>query len=220
MLSGLDGQGSVTGERANNTLFRDLLMGALGAFAVALVILMFHINPPKSEEADNQRARGNVRVEVQWPNEMNVDIDTWVQAPGDTPVGYSNLNGLVFNLVRDDLGTHADLTGMNYEVAFSRGIPAGEWIINLHWFSNSMGVIQVPVKVLITMKKVDDGSSKEAPISIMSKSVKLVKVGQELTVIRFTVDEKQDVDRTSFTTEHISIRSATDGAGDFDGMGL
>ncbi len=213
MLSGLDGQGSVTGERANNTLFRDLLMGALGAFALALVILVFHINPPKKEDADNQRSRGNVRVEVQWPNEMDVDVDTWVQAPEDTPVGYSNLNGRVFNLVRDDLGTNADLTGMNYEVAFSRGIPAGEWTINLHWFSNSMGVLEVPVKVLITMKKVDDGSSKEAPISIMSKSVKLVTVGQEMTVIRFWIDENQNVDKTSFTTELRLIRSATDDTG-------
>lgn len=210
MLDGLFGQGSVTGERANNTLFRDLLMGALGAFALALVILVFHINPPKKEDADNQRSRGNVRVEVQWPNEMDVDVDTWVQAPEDTPVGYSNLNGRVFNLVRDDLGTQADLTGMNYEVAFSRGIPAGEWTINLHWFSNSMGVTEVPVKVIITMKKVDDGSSKEAPISIMSKSVRLVSVGQELTVIRFLIDENQDVDKTSFTTELRTIRSATD----------
>ena len=210
MLDWLGGHGSITGERTNNTLFRDVLMGALGAIMLALVILMFHINPPKSEEADNQRARGNVRVEVQWPNEMNVDVDTWVQAPGDVPVGYSNLNGRVFNLVRDDLGTHADLTGMNYEVAFSRGIPAGEWTINIHWYSNSHGAIEVPVKVLITMKKVDDGSSKEAPISIMSKSVRLVSVGQELTVIRFMVDENQDVDKTSFTTELNRIRSAMD----------
>jgi hypothetical protein len=214
MLDWLGGHGSITGERTVNTLFRDVIMGALGAIMLALVILVFHINPPKKEDADNQRSRGNMRVEVQWPNEMDVDVDTWVQAPGDTPVGYSNLNGRVFNLVRDDLGTHADLTGMNYEVAFSRGIPAGEWVINLHWFSNSMGVVEVPVKVLITMKKLDDGSSKEASISIMSKSVTLVKVGQELTVIRFMLDEYQDVDKTSFTTELKLLRSAPD---DHDG---
>jgi hypothetical protein len=195
-----------SGEQSTNTLFRDVLMGALGVLAVALVILMFHINPPKKDDAENERARGNVRVEVQWPNEMNVDIDTWVRAPGDVPVGYSNLNGRVFNLVRDDLGSHADLTEMNYEVAFSRGIPAGEWIINLHWFSNAHGAVEVPVKVLITMKKVDDGSSKSPPISIMSKSVTLTRVGQELTVIRFTIDEEKNIDMTSFSTETKIIR--------------
>jgi hypothetical protein len=207
MLDWLGGHGSITGERTNNTLFRDVLMGALGAIMLALVILLFHINPPKKDDAANQRARGNVRVEVQWPKDMNVDVDTWVQAPNDTPVGYSNLNGKVFNLVRDDLGTYADLTEMNYEVAFSRGIPEGEWIINLHWFSNAMGVVEVPVKVLITMKKLDDDASKESPLSIMSKSVKLMKVGQEMTVIRFLVDENQDVDKTSFTTEFKPLRA-------------
>ena len=201
-----DWGGFSTGEQSTNTLFRDVLMGALGVLAVALVILIFHINPPKKDDAENERARGHVRVEVQWPNEMDVDIDTWVKAPGDVAVGYSNLNGRVFNLVRDDLGSHADLTEMNYEVAFSRGIPAGEWIINLHWYSNSHGAVEVPVRVLITLKKVDDGSSKSPPISIMSKSVTLTRVGQELTVIRFTIDEEKNIDMTSFSTETKIIR--------------
>lgn len=206
MLDWIGGHGSITGERTNNTLFRDVLMGALGAVMLVLIILVFHINPPKKEDADNQRARGNVRVEIIWPKDANVDIDTWVQAPGDTPVGYSNLNGRVFNLVRDDLGTYADLTEMNYEVAFSRGIPPGEWIVNLHWYSNSAGLTEVPVKVLITLKKVDDEGSKSSPLKIMSKHVTLVKVGQELTVIRFETDDNKDVIEHSFTTEPIAIR--------------
>ncbi len=207
MLDWMGGHGSITGERTNNTLFRDILMGALGVIVTALIILIFHINPPKKEDADNQRARGNIRVEVIWDKDINVDVDTWVKAPGDTPVGYSNLNGRVFNLVRDDLGSHADLTDMNYEVAFSRGIPAGEWIINLHWYSNSAGVTEVPVKILITLKKVDDGTGKGAPLKVLSKHVTLSSVGQELTVIRFLTDGNKDVDQTSFTTETVNIRA-------------
>ena len=190
-----------------NTLFRDALMGVLGALVVALIILVFHINDPKKKDDENERARGNVRVEVIWDKNTNVDIDTWVQAPGDIPVGYSNLNGRVFNLVRDDLGSYADLTEMNYEVAFSRGIPAGEWTINLHWFSNAQGAVEVPVKVLITMKKNDGEVSKEAPITIMSKHVILKRVGQEVTVIRFTTDEEHNVDTSSFTTNLRMIRA-------------
>jgi len=195
------------GDQTVNTLFRDVLMAALGALALALIILAFHINPPKNKDAENERARGNVRVEVIWDQNTNVEIDTWVKAPGDTPVGYSNLNGRVFNLVRDDLGSYADLTEMNYEVAFSRGIPVGEWIINLHWFSNSQGAVEVPVKVLITMKKEDGDVSKTAPLTIMSKHVILKRVGQELTVIRFTTDEDHNVDTSSFTTDLKVIRS-------------
>ena len=191
-------------------LLRDAFMAVVGGLALAIIILVFHINPPKQNDARNERARCNIRVEVIWPKELNLDIDTWVQAPGDTPVGYSNLNGRVFNLVRDDLGNYADLTEMNYEVAFSRGIPAGEWTINLHWFSNTAGAVEVPVKVLITMKKVDDGSSKAAPITIMSKHVVLKHVGQELTVIRFVTDEDKNVDMKSLSTELKHIRSASD----------
>ncbi len=209
MLDWMGGHGSITGERTNNTLFRDVLMGALGAVMLALIILVFHINPPKKEDADNQRARGNIRVEVIWDKSYNVDVDTWVQAPGDTPVGYSNLNGRVFNLVRDDLGSHADLTEMNYEVAFSRGIPAGEWTINLHWYSNAAGLTEVPVKVLITLKKVDDENSKASPLKVLSKHVTLNAVGQELTVIRFTTDENKDIDHNSFNTDSRPIRTAT-----------
>ena len=217
MLDWLGGHGSITGERTTNTLFRDVLMGALGAIVVALIVLLFHINPPKQEDASKQRARGNIRVEVIWDKNTNVDIDTWVKAPGDTPVGYSNLNGRVFNLVRDDLGTHADLTEMNYEVAFSRGIPEGQWIINLHWFSNSHGAVEVPVKVLITIKKDDSEDSKTAPIQIMSKHVVLKAVGEELTVVSFEVDGEKNVDRDSFATDLIPIRSSNLTAEDMRG---
>ena len=203
----LDFGAGTSGNNTINTLFRDALMGVLGALVVALIILVFNINDPKKKDDENERARGNVRVEVIWDKNTNVDIDTWVQAPGDIPVGYSNLNGRVFNLVRDDLGSYADLTEMNYEVAFSRGIPAGEWTINLHWFSNAQGAVEVPVKVLITMKKNDGEVSKEAPITIMSKHVILKRVGQEVTVIRFTTDEEHNVDTSSFTTNLRMIRA-------------
>ena len=96
---------------------------------------------------------------------------------------------------------------MNYEVAFSRGIPAGEWTINLHWFSNAQGAVEVPVKVLITMKKDDSEVSKSAPLTIMSKHVILKRVGQEVTVIRFTTDEESNVDTTSFTSDLRAIRA-------------
>ena len=203
----LDFGAGTSGNNTINTLFRDALMGVLGALVVAIIILVFHINDPKKKDEENERARGNVRVEVIWDQNTNVDIDTWVQAPGDTPVGYSNLNGRVFNLVRDDLGSYADLTEMNYEVAFSRGIPAGEWTINLHWFSNAQGAVEVPVKVLITMKKDDGEVSKTAPLTIMSKHVILKRVGQEVTVIRFTTDEEHNVDTTSFTTNLKALRA-------------
>ena len=75
-------------------------------------------------------------VEANWPPELDSDVDLWVQAPGDVPVGYSNKGGAVFNLLRDDLGQQLDLSGLNYETAYSRGIVPGEYTVNLHLYRN------------------------------------------------------------------------------------
>jgi len=199
--------GSFGDERTTNTLFRDLILGALGGVMVALLILIFHINPPKENDAEKERSRGNIRVEIIWPQDLNVDIDLWSKAPGDTPVGYSNLTGVVFNLVRDDLGNYADLSEMNYEVSFSRGIPPGEYIINLHWFSNAHGATSVPVKVLITMRKDDTESSTSSSIKVLSKIVTLNHVTEEVTAIRFKIDDNRNLVKDSFSTVFKSIRT-------------
>jgi len=217
MLDWIGGQGSMTGERTINTLFRDVLLVAFGALAAVLIIVLFLINPPKEESSEESRSRGNMRVEIYWPPEINADIDLWSKAPEDTPVGYSNLNGRVFNLVRDDLGTHADLSGMNYEVSFTRGIPPGEYIINLHWYSNAQGASRIPVKILITIKKDDGANSKESPTKILTKTVMLTMVGREITVIRFNVDGNMDVIEDSFSTIYKPIRAFDEE--DHDGAG-
>ena len=210
MLDWIGGHGSITGERTINTLFRDVLLVAVGALAAVLLIILFLVNPPKQDNAEDSRSRGNMRVEVYWPPEINADVDLWSKAPGDNPVGYSNLNGRVFNLVRDDLGTHADLSGVNYEVSFTRGIPPGEYIINLHWYSNSQGAARIPVKVLITLKKDDGANSKESPTKVLTKTVLLTMVGREITVIRFTVDNDMNPIADSFSTIYKPIRSFDD----------
>ena len=217
MLDWLGGHGSITGERTINTLFRDVLLVAVGALAAVLIIILFLVNPPKEEEAAASRSRGNMRVEVYWPSEINADVDLWSKAPDDNPVGYSNLNGRVFNLVRDDLGTHADLSGVNYEVSFTRGIPPGEYVINLHWYSNAQGAARIPVKILITLKKDDGANSKESPTKVLTKTVMLTMVGREITVIRFNVDENMDPIEDSFTTIYKPIRAFDEN--DRDGAG-
>ena len=78
-------------------------------------------------------------VEANWPPDMDSDVDLWVQAPGDMPVGYSNKGGAVFNLLRDDLGQQLDLSGLNYESSYSRGIVPGEYTVNLHLYRNRAG---------------------------------------------------------------------------------
>lgn len=193
------------GTDSTDTLFRDVLMAALGSVMLVLMILIFFIGIQKKQE-DTDRARGNIRVEIIWDNDTNVDVDGWVKGPGDFPVGYSNLNGRIFNLHRDDLGSTNDLAGINYEVMTSRGVPEGEWIVNLHWFSNAAGVENVPVKVIVSIRKDDSIKSNERPKEIMHKVVLLSQVGQEVTVVRFKTDKDKNILPNSVNNNFLPMR--------------
>ncbi|MGH6903435.1 MAG: hypothetical protein ACREIR_11930, partial [Geminicoccaceae bacterium] len=137
----------------------------------------------------NTQPPGNVIVEVRWPDDIDCDVDLWVEAPGDIPVGYSNKGGVIFNLLRDDLGKRADATGMNYEVSYSRGIVAGEYTVNVHLYRNTAGVLPIPVTVVTSVKK----SSKESARQVLASNIELVREGEELTVYRFRLSEDGDL---------------------------
>lgn len=99
--------------------------------------------------------------------------------------GYSNKGGAVFNLLRDDLGHTADLTGLNYEFSYSRGVTAGEYTVNVHLFRNMADVYPVPVTVVVSVKNAVNESAQQ----ILSTELKLAREDEELTAFRFKLDE-------------------------------
>lgn len=167
-----------------STVFRDVIMLTLLGFVAIVVLLLPHLNPPAKSVAA-ATPPGNVIVEVLWPDEIDTDVDLWVEAPGDRPVGYSNLGGLVFDMLRDDRGHYRDISGVNYEVAYSRGAPKGEYTINVHLYSNAERALPVPVKVIVSVR-VD----KKKIRRIAARDVTLDFLGEELTVLRFSLDDK------------------------------
>lgn len=166
----------------DGTVFRDVIMLALLGFVTIVILILPHLNPP-TETRTAVTPPGNVIIEVRWPDEVDADIDLWVQAPGDRPVGYSNRGGRVFNLLRDDLGHLRDLRKLNYEVAYSRGAPAGEYTVNLHLYRNASG--RLPVRAVVTVSVRPSPDSPARPIA--RRQVELVRLGQELTVLRFSL---------------------------------
>jgi hypothetical protein len=184
------------------TVFRDTIMLALAGF-VALVILMLpYLNPKQTKSAENVEPPGNVIIEARWPDNMDSDVDLWVQAPGDTPVGYSNKGGAIFNLLRDDLGRRADATEMNYEVSYSRGIPPGEYTVNLHLYRNTARVVPIPVTIVASVKKTMQESARQ----LLATRIDLKREGQELTVFRFEIDDDGDLVPGSVTSLQRPIR--------------
>ncbi len=167
------------------TVWLDVTLLMLGSWILMAVLMMAVLNPPARGQAQQEAPPpGNMTVEIEWPMGLDVDVDLWVKAPGDHPVGYSNKSAAIFNLLRDDLGRAQDLTESNYEVAYTRGLPVGEYVINVHAYRNAAGNWPVPVKVKVTIKK--DATEYAVPFM---KNVRLNKQNQEITVFRFKIDE-------------------------------
>lgn len=186
------------------TVFRDVIMLALMGFVVIVVLLLPHINPSKEKINMDINPPGNVIVEIRWPDEADTDVDLWVQGPGDVPVGYSNKGGVLFNLLRDDLGNQGDVTKINYENSFSRGIVEGEYTVNVHLYRNISGIMPIEVIVVVSVKENLDAATKQ----ILTRTVKLTSVGQELTVLRFELDKNGKLDVESVHDIYKSLRSA------------
>lgn len=176
-------------ENEGGTVFRDVIMLALAGFVAIVILLLPHLNPPGKAAEEQVQPPGNVIVEIRWPDDLDTDVDLWVEAPDEVPVGYSNKGGPFFNLLRDDLGQRADATGANYEVSYSRGIPQGDYTVNVHLYRNADGILPIPVTVVTSVKKTPEDSAEQ----VLASEIKLKREGQELTVYRFRLDEQGDV---------------------------
>ena len=182
-------------------LFRDVLLLLLICFVGTLLLLLPHINPPSEQSSQDITSPGSMIVEISWPDESNHDVDLWVRGPDGVSVGYSSLSGPLFNLLRDDLGHMVDLMKLNYENAYSRGLPPGEYLINLHLFRTGP-TLPVPVSVRVMIKR----APADPPVRIYETVSSLGWLGQELTVIRFRLDEDGVVIPSSQNSAFESIR--------------
>ncbi|MBT7612680.1 MAG: hypothetical protein HN577_05635, partial [Rhodospirillaceae bacterium] len=153
------------------TVFRDVILLALLGFVALVILLLPHVNPPEVKNAD-LLTPGNVIIEIKWPEHIDADVDLWVKAPGDGPVGWSQRGGSIFDLLRDDLGYMNDLTSANHEMAYSRGVPEGEYIVNVHMYRNETEVWPVPVWIIVSVKMDIDKPARQ----ILLRKIELVRI--------------------------------------------
>src|SRR3981081_3399525 len=116
--------------RGMNVSFRDMLFLLVFAYLVIGAIALAHVAKNDEEQSKGQAPPGNVIVEMFWDKAIDADVDLWVQAPGDVPVGYSNKSGVVFHLVRGGPGRSGGHNSVNYEVSYGRGHWPGEYVVN------------------------------------------------------------------------------------------
>ena len=179
---------------------------ALSLFVMVVTILAANVNPPvvNNEKAET-KAPGDVVVHIVWPN-GDIDVDLWMIGPGEpVAVGYSNKGGVLWNLLRDDLGNSPDATPINYEDAFTRGLVPGEYVINVQCFRCNQGTFPMPVDVGVALRDRTNGSIGQLR-NLVTTKVLIKADGQEKTAVRFTITEKGEVDMQSVNNVYFKLR--------------
>lgn len=194
--------------RGMNVSFRDMLLLLVFMYLVISAVALAHVAKKDQEDSKNMTPPGSVIVEINWLKDSDADVDLWVQGPGDVPVGYSNKSGVIFNLVRDDLGRSGDPNSMNYEVAYGRGHSAGEYAVNAMLYRSRDGHLPLPVRAQVSLQGAQGNVQQ-----VLASNVNLTFEGQEMTIFRFRLDDKGALIKDSVNRIHKDLRSASRGDG-------
>jgi hypothetical protein len=194
--------------RGMNVSFRDMLFLLVFVYLVVGAVALAHVRK-QQEDVSGVTPPGAIIVDIQWDNAVDADVDLWVEAPGDVPVGYSNKAGMIFNLLRDDLGHSGDPNSMNYEVAYGRGRWPGEYTVNAHLYRSADHRFPVKVTARVQMQ------TPEGLVRNLTQStINLTHIGQESTIFRFRLDDKGELVEGSLNRLHKELRSARYRGGD------
>lgn len=176
-----------------STLFswNDLLWALLACFIVMTALLVTQINNSKSDKTSEEPVAGSISVYVYWKDGIDLDIDTHVSSPGGDHVFYGRLAGKIWNLLRDDLGMVNDTAQRNFENAYARGLPAGDYVVNIHAYRGAASLYPAEVEgeVVITANpNAGKGGQK-----VVKQKITLYRTGEEATLVRFSIDPQGNV---------------------------
>lgn len=192
-------------DHINAVAYRDILMNTILGLVIMFAFAIIMMVQKQAAEAAQADPPGNLIVHILWP-EGDTDIDLWVSGPAEpVPVGYSNKGGVLWNLLRDDLGDSPDATPINYEDAFTRGVVPGEYTINVHCYRCPSLPQKVDVEVSINT---GDPGEKSGLKVLVTTSVNLVSPGQERTAINFILNADGTIRPGSMNSVFRPLRSA------------
>lgn len=159
---------------------------AIDMFIVLFVMALVLMAPPEVVKIlGSDKPICQMAVDITWDSDNTSDVDLWVKAPGDRPVGYSAKNAKVFDLVRDDLGWINDSGTSNSERACARNLPEGEYIINAHLYSRHESPLPLSIVVVVSLVNPSSAFMEQ----IVTKQFRFEHEGEELTVVRFSIKD-------------------------------
>jgi len=176
----------------------------LGGFVLMTILMLTAINPPaKSAAMAGIQSPGNVIVEAHWADNIDADVNLWVKAPGDRPIGYSNKSDAISTCCTTIWASTA--TRPTSTVAYSRSAPPGEYIVNVHLYRARADVhFSVKVKLTATFKR----NAHDPVQKLAAATVELRHLNDETTAFRFTLDRKDNLVPGSVNNLYQELRVA------------
>ena len=198
------------------TAYIDLLIALLMG-TVVIFILTTLLIAPITKNTEGIKKNADYVLTVEWPNEIDCDIDLWVRDPLNNIVSYRFPEAGLMYFERDDMGKRRSVFEMdgkeividpdNKEFVTLRGTFKGEYVVNLHVYSciNKMTNLALPQGYLVDIPIIIE-VIRINPSFIVAKHIemKMDSVWQEKTAIRFVMDDKKNIIR--FKNDYVSIR--------------
>lgn len=175
--------------------FTDLLFNALLGFTLLFFIAILFINPQARKGRVDMKAE--YIISVTWPDHLADDIDLWVQDPLGETVSYLQKDAGWLHLDRDDRGEINDtimvdnqpvIYPINQEVVTIRGILAGEYTVNLYYYTAAR---TEPIETLVKVEKVNPTLQ-----TVYVKKIPLNQQDQEITAVRFKLNAEGTITET------------------------
>lgn len=180
------------------TGFIDLLLCALAAVLVVYIISTALINVTKVVKTEGIRKDAEYIIEINWRQDLDCDVDLWLQDPGKIVASYQHKDAGLMHLERDDLGYANDTvreggnifkSKFNGEIMTIRGLIPGKWSSSIHLYA-----------CRVDGKSPDPGTKMELDVHfkitkinpnllIVYESVEhFEKIFQEIPVVTWTMD--------------------------------
>ena len=178
-------------EVSNGDAFTDLLFNALLGFAFMFFISFALIQKP--QDGGKIDSKAEFIISAEWKDGNPEDVDLIVEDPEVNIVYFQSQQAGLMHLDRDDrggLGERIVIDGVeklnlsNQEVVTIRGYMIGEYVVNLLYYKSYDRPTTVKVKVEKINPKLE---------LIYFNDFFLKKTGDEITALRFTLDDRGNV---------------------------
>jgi hypothetical protein len=148
----------------------------------------------KPQDGGKIDSKAEFIISAEWEEYHPDDIDLIVEDPQGNIVYFQRQQAGLMHLDRDDRGTLADrimIDGVevenpaNQEVVTIRGYMEGEYVVNLLYYKSNF---IAPLKVKVKVEKINPRLE-----VVYFNDFFLKKIGDEITAVRFILDDKGNV---------------------------